>query len=90
MNEKLFKLKKTIDSLANKSDAELQKAVLDSVLNKKLERSYNNYAEMIASKINYILSRNNYKVIKSLNRMKREQAEAEKKKKEEEDGYDEN
>ena len=83
--EKLFELKKTIDALCNKSEEELQKEVIDRVLNEKLERSYNNYAQMIAIKINYILSRNNYKVIKALNRMKKEQEEAAKKKDNDED-----
>ena len=83
--EKLFELKKTIDALCNKSEEELQKEVIDRVLNEKLERSYNNYAQMIAIKINYILSRNNYKVIKALNRMKKEQDEAAKKKDNDED-----
>ncbi len=65
----LFELKYKIDKISDKTEAELQEAVLNDILSKKLDRNYENYAKMITNKINYILSRNNYKVIKALNKM---------------------
>ena len=75
--EDLFNLREQVYIIASKTEKRRQKDVLESILNKKLERSYENYAEMITNKINYILSRNNYRVIKSLNRMKQEEQEEE-------------
>ena len=75
--EDLFKLRNDIYSISAKTEKQLKKNVLESILAKKLERSYNNYAEMITNKINYILSRNNYRVIKALNKIAEEKDENE-------------
>lgn len=73
--EELLKLKCNIDFLASIEEETLRKLVLEKILESKLERSYDNYIERLTSKINYILSRNNYRVIKAINKMKQEEAE---------------
>ena len=74
--EDLFNLRKAIYEIANKTPKKRQRDVIENILNQKLERNYQNYAEMITSKINYILSRNNYRVIKSLNKLTEENDES--------------
>lgn len=69
----VFEIKDRIDNIVNFSEEQLREQVLDEILTKKLDRSYNNYVERLTLKINYILSRNNYKVIKAINKMKSEQ-----------------
>lgn len=66
--EELFELKNKIDLMASLPEKKRQKEVIDRILNQKLERSYNDYAELLTKKIDYILMRNNYRVIKAMNR----------------------
>lgn len=66
--EELFELKNKIDLMASLPEKKRQKEVIDRILNQKLERSYNDYAELLIKKIDYILMRNNYRVIKAMNR----------------------
>lgn len=65
----IIEIKALIDSLASKSEKELREGVINSILDKKLDRNYNNYVAKVTNKINYILSRNNYKVIKAINQI---------------------
>lgn len=82
--DNIFAIKRFIDPLAELPEETLRSKVVNKIVDKKLERNYNSYVEEVTSKINYILSRNNYRVIKAVNRMKAEEI----KKREENDESD--
>ena len=82
--ERVFKLRNQLqERLDNKRD------VLYDCVSFKLDRSYNNYLKEIEEKTNYILSRNNYKVVKTLSRQVKEE-ELNKSKKKSDDLEDDN
>ena len=86
--ERVFEIRKVLQDRLDNSNRDL----LFERVSFKLDRSYDNYVKEIEEKTNYILSRNNYKVIKTLNRQaKEEELEKNNKKKddEEEDNQDE-
>ena len=74
-SSKIFTLKAQIDALNQKDPKKLRQDTLNNILQKKLDRTYDNYNRFIDSKVNYILSRSNYRVIKAINKFKNEKNE---------------
>lgn len=83
--EKLFKIRQIIQERLDNPSRDL----LYEQVSFKLDRSYDTYVKEIEQKTNYILSRNNYKVIKTLNRQVKEEEEAKKNKGKKKDDEDE-
>lgn len=69
LDKRLNYIKSWLEEALSKDQETLRKEVFDRLLDKKLDISYENYKATIAAKMNYILSRNKYLVIKSINKM---------------------
>lgn len=72
LDKRLKYIKGWLEEALTKDQETLRKEVFDRLLDKKLDTSYENYKANIAAKMNYILSRNKYLVIKSINKMLKE------------------